>query len=139
MIEIDPEAVLEILEARDYYEGAAARSGSRVSMGRRRRTDRIEEGRSVSRTGRFAVMENVGRLFGVRALPQSDPVRRLRPIETRDPDRAAALRSSRALRESPVRASGSISIIWRESKNPLQFRACFLGLHLEKSIELGAG
>jgi len=38
MIEIDPEAVLEILEARDYYEARRHGLGLAFQWGRRRRT-----------------------------------------------------------------------------------------------------
>ena len=61
MIEIDPEAALELLEARDYYENARQGLGSLFERAVQRTLDAIEDGPERYPAHRFATTPGIRR------------------------------------------------------------------------------
>jgi hypothetical protein len=61
MIEIDPEAALELLDARDYYENARSGLGARFELAAQRTLDAIEDAPERYPRHRFATTAGVRR------------------------------------------------------------------------------
>lgn len=66
MIEVDPEAVLELLDARDYYERARTGLGATFELAAQRTLDAIEDAPERYPAHRFAAMPGVRRALLLR-------------------------------------------------------------------------
>ena len=66
MIEVDPEAVLELLDARDYYERARTGLGALFELAAQRTLDAIEDAPERYPTHRFAATPGIRRALFLR-------------------------------------------------------------------------